>query len=164
MEGSQVRPSWISTRDSADNTSRNGDRLWRPEDESYYSALREGSLHPSESGGRWHYPGPTNFSDPLPGDATTKKKKKDRWARTEDAYAASGQKKRKKKSESRSTVGDAAGVDSAYFHPIESAAELEPAEEATERAYGGCEEGNAGAGEGNGHGITSREIDFNHKF
>ncbi|KAI9566424.1 hypothetical protein HD554DRAFT_2174351 [Boletus coccyginus] len=76
-EGNRVGPPWTSARDSADNTLRNGDRLWRPEDQSYYSTEREGSSHPAESGGRWHYP--ANFSDRLPGDATTAKKKKDRW-------------------------------------------------------------------------------------
>lgn len=157
-EGNRVGPSWNSARDSADNTLRNGDRLWRPEDQSYYSTEREGSSHPAELGGRWHYP--ANFSDCLPGDATTAKKKKDRWGRTGDGYAESGQKKRKK-SKNRSTGGDAADVNPTYPHRIESPAEPGPAEEATERACGGREQGNTRVGEGNGHRIASQEVDFN---
>jgi hypothetical protein len=164
LEDGQVGPSRTPTHGSADNAPRNGDGLWRPDDESYYNAEREGSLHTSESGGRWRYP--ANFSDSL-GDVTTKKKKKkDRWARTEDAYSVSGQKKRKKKSKNRSTMGDAVDVDSTHSHRTESTAELEPPEDATRGAYRDREDGNTNTrvGEGNEHTMASQENDFNHEF
>ncbi|KAJ4000779.1 hypothetical protein F5050DRAFT_331306 [Lentinula boryana] len=78
--------------------------LWRPEDEHYYNANTS-----SSSGGRWRYP--ANFDDaviPSSGSKRGKKKKekKDRWARTEDAYSISEQQSRKrvKKKKSRSSV------------------------------------------------------------
>lgn len=163
LEDGQVGPSRAVTHDSADNTPRNGDGLWRPDDESYYSAEHEGNLQVSESGGRWRYP--ANFNDSLPGDAPTKKKKKkDRWARTEDAYTAPGQKKKKKKSKNRSTVGDAADLDSTNSQHTESTAALEVPEDATRRAYGEREEGNGQLGERNGQTVISREDEFSHQF
>ncbi|KAF8201835.1 hypothetical protein BJ912DRAFT_520392 [Pholiota molesta] len=74
----------------------NGD-LWRPEDENYYNPDKASV---ASSGGRWHYP--ANFEDvePLP-TKKSKKKKKDRWERTQDAYSMSAEdgthKKKKKK-------------------------------------------------------------------
>lgn len=100
-----------------------GERLWDEGDERYYGqrdgARRStGSLDSSTAsggassggGGRWHYP--ANFEDTLPSETTTKKKKKmkkDRWARTEDAYNAppSASKKHRKSKKNRSTVGGA---------------------------------------------------------
>ncbi|KAG6866917.1 hypothetical protein C0991_003832 [Blastosporella zonata] len=83
----------------------NGD-LWRPEDESYYNNDTS-----NRSSGRWHYP--ANFEDAaLPKRKKDKKVKKDRWARTEDAYSLSeeqspGKKsRRKKKKDSSSIAGD----------------------------------------------------------
>jgi uncharacterized membrane protein YqaE (UPF0057 family) len=163
LEDGQVGPSRTPTHGSADDTARNGDGLWRPDDESYYSAEREGSLQTSESGGRWRYP--SNISDSVGGDTTTKKKKKkDRWARTEDAYSVSGQKKRKKKSKHRSTVGDAADVDSTYSHRTESTAEQEPPEDATRGAYAVREEGNTRVGEGNEQAMASHGDELIHEF
>jgi len=80
-----------------------GGDLWRPEDESYY-----GTETSSVSSGRWRYP--ANFDDAaLP--KRKKEKKKDRWARTEDAYAVSEEgshkkSKKKKKKNRSSTAGD----------------------------------------------------------
>lgn len=172
LEEGQVGPSRTATSDSADNNPRNGDGLWRPDDESYYSAEREDSLHTAEAGTskRWRYP--ANFDESLPdtSEATVKKKKKkkDRWARTEDAYTAPEQKKKKKKkSKSRSTVGDAEEVGSGYSHRAESAAELDVPEEATGQSYGRREEENTStraAGVGNEHTAVSREEEFNHQF
>jgi len=84
---------------------RTNDDLWRPEDEQYYGANGN-----RKSQGRWHYP--ANFDDTVPdaGAPRKKKSKKDRWARTEDAYVmeaeASERRKRKKSKKSRSTVGE----------------------------------------------------------
>ena len=79
--------------------------LWRPEDEQYY-----GKNENKKPQGRWHYP--ANFDDvTLDVDPPRKKKsKKDRWARTEDAYVmeaeASERRKRKKSKKNKSTVGE----------------------------------------------------------
>ncbi|GLB34952.1 putative proteolipid membrane potential modulator [Lyophyllum shimeji] len=84
----------------------NGD-LWRPEEEAYYNNDSN-----SGSSGRWHYP--ANFEDAaVPKRKKEKRVKKDRWARTEDAYSMSEEQgakkrsKRKKKKDSRpSNVDD----------------------------------------------------------
>jgi hypothetical protein len=99
--------------------------LWRDDDEQYYGANGDkGSTKSGESGGRWRYP--ANFEDTLPpiedgASGKKKKKKKDRWARTEDAYSIQGddlpgagerrkrKKKKEKSSKKRSTVGGADG-------------------------------------------------------
>ncbi|KAF8894617.1 hypothetical protein BD779DRAFT_852754 [Infundibulicybe gibba] len=78
--------------------------LWRPEDESYYNANNS-----NDSSGRWHYP--ANFDDAAPTRSSKrgkkKKEKKDRWARTEDAYSVSedqGQRKKSRKKKSRNSI------------------------------------------------------------
>ncbi|EJD06060.1 uncharacterized protein FOMMEDRAFT_104518 [Fomitiporia mediterranea MF3/22] len=87
---------------------RDNQQLWTEQDERYY-----GQRNSVQGSGRWHYP--ANFEDTLPADGgmyggVTKKKKKgkkDRWARTEDAYAAPPKKRKSKKTKGRSTVGGA---------------------------------------------------------
>lgn len=113
-EGQDPRSSTdVSSEGHGQRSNANGE-LWRPEDESYYgerrgdaaSARSEGS-----SGGRWHYP--ANFDDTVPtsggGSKKKKKEKKDRWARTEDAYSITeeGGRKKKKKKRSKSVGRDA---------------------------------------------------------
>lgn len=96
----------LSNENNANNA-RSGanDGLWRHEDEQYYGANEN-----RKPQGRWHYP--ANFEDAvLDTDSPRKKKsKKDRWARTEDAYVreaeASERRKRKKSKKKRSTVGE----------------------------------------------------------
>lgn len=79
-----------------------GTALWDPNDEQYYNA--NGSDNGSAvSSSRWHYP--ANFDDAMPAEPPRKKKiKKDRHARTEDAYAnpqeGSGRRRKKKRSSS----------------------------------------------------------------
>jgi hypothetical protein len=82
--------------------------LWNPSEESFYTDERASALE-GGSGGRWHYP--ANFDDALPPDEPRRKKKggssggsssapskKDRWARTEDAYnAPAGSERRSKR-------------------------------------------------------------------
>lgn len=85
---------------------RPGQQFWREEDESFYSNGRGNGS--SESGGRWSYP--ANFNDVIMPDVSggkKKKVKKDRFARTEDAYSLSEETngKKKKKKKNRSTVG-----------------------------------------------------------
>lgn len=97
-----------SINGSLDDSRRNGNGgLWNPEEESYYGRNDSSSVG---SGGRWHYP--ANFDDavvssPVDGPSKKKKIKKDRWARTEDAYSLSeeqGRKKKKKKKSARRTA------------------------------------------------------------
>ncbi|KAF5357912.1 hypothetical protein D9756_001570 [Leucocoprinus leucothites] len=80
------------------NSNGNGD-LWRPEDESYYNQ-RESS---QSSGGRWRYP--ANFDEAdlnvIPKKSKKKKDKKDRWARTQDAYTLSEEQSKKKRKSSK---------------------------------------------------------------
>jgi len=93
--------------------------LWRAEDEGYFRHRHNSSVGSvntasnesasGRSGGRWHYP--ANFDDAYTVEPSSKKsKKKDRFARTEDAMSES-RKKKKKSGSSRSrrnTYDDAA--------------------------------------------------------
>ncbi|KAJ7582712.1 hypothetical protein C8J56DRAFT_955547 [Mycena floridula] len=92
-EGQEQGSSVDLSSDGHPQRQPNGD-LWRPEDEQYYGADASAS-----SGGRWRYP--ANFDDavqPSSKRGKKKKEKKDRWARTEDAYSISEQQSQKKKS------------------------------------------------------------------
>ncbi|KAJ7097926.1 hypothetical protein B0H15DRAFT_823341 [Mycena belliarum] len=84
----------------AARTRTNGE-LWGAEDEQYYNA---DAAQSSSSGGRWHYP--ANFDDAVAPKSAKKKKKdsskKDRWARTEDAYSISEEQSRKKSKKKKS--------------------------------------------------------------
>ena len=88
------------SNDHGNNNPRSGE-LWRPEDEQYY-----GKNQTNKPQGRWQYP--ANFDDVTPdtGSPRKKKSKKDRWARTEDAYVreaeASERRKRKKSKKNKS--------------------------------------------------------------
>lgn len=118
-QGSSVDLSTASAPGVRPQKQPNGD-LWRPEDESYY-----GAESTSSSSGRWHYP--ANFEDaalPSPSKRGKKKKeKKDRWARTEDAYSISEEQsqrrksKKKKKRESRSSAASDNSRDSTVQFP-----------------------------------------------
>lgn len=94
------------SNDHSGNNAQSGanGELWRPEDEQYYS--QNGN---KKSQGRWRYP--ANFDDAAPDTSSPRKKsKRDRWARTEDAYVreaeASERRKRKKSKKNKSTVGE----------------------------------------------------------
>ncbi|KAI0636756.1 hypothetical protein C8Q77DRAFT_1049553 [Trametes polyzona] len=69
----------------------NGDGgLWNPREERYYGQNADSSSVLTSGSGRWHYP--ANFEDAAPApsrkkSSKKKKEKKDRWARTEDAYS-----------------------------------------------------------------------------
>ncbi|KAF8329158.1 uncharacterized protein EI90DRAFT_3063364 [Cantharellus anzutake] len=90
--------------------------LWRPEDEEYHRQTQNpstGSINTASqesasgrSGGRWHYP--ANFEDAYAAEPSPKKsKKKDRFARSEDAMTESRRKKKSGSSKSRkNTHGD----------------------------------------------------------
>lgn len=161
-------PSRSTTQDPSTKPN-NGDALWKDGDESFYNPEREGSLRSAESGSsRWHYP--ANFNDTLPGAGDApgrkKKKKKDRWARTEDAYTAPEQKKRKKKSKNRSTVGDGGDLESTYSRRTQSTADLEVPEDPAGETYGSGGQGNDRAARENDHAVALQgESDvFNHEF
>ncbi|KIK57832.1 hypothetical protein GYMLUDRAFT_46043 [Collybiopsis luxurians FD-317 M1] len=119
-EGQEGGSSLSISSDDVNGRPRQQDgALWGAEEEHYYNANQSNS-----SGGRWHYP--ANFDDavlPSSGSKRGKKKKekKDRWARTEDAYNISEQqsKKRTKKKKSRSSLAPStvSGDDSTTGYP-----------------------------------------------
>jgi len=101
----------VERTDSDSTAARRSGNLWDAEEEGFYGQPTAAGSVPStaeSSGGRWHYP--ANFDDI---EATTptqsksqsgkSKAKKDRWARTEDAYSDPQPKKRKK---SKSRTGN----------------------------------------------------------
>jgi hypothetical protein len=75
--------------------------LWKKDDESYYSKTETGRS------GRWRYP--ANFDDIAPSISSKKGKKKDRWARTEDAYHQSEERSKRKKSKKKRRASIAEG-------------------------------------------------------
>lgn len=90
--------------------------LWNPsQDESYYN-----NDSTDGNSGRWHYP--ANFDDAAfeGGKRERRKKesgakdKKDRWARTEDAYSQSEEGGRKKKSKKKKSKSKSQATDSLY--------------------------------------------------
>lgn len=112
---------------SKKSSTRNGDPLWRPEDEGYYgeSSNRRNSRNASNasldsssrSTGRWHYP--ANFDDATeiepPRKSSKSKSKssgagKDRWARTEEARLGvpdeGSERRKRRKSTSRTYTDD----------------------------------------------------------
>ena len=138
------------SNDHGNNDARSGD-LWRPEDEQYY-----GKNENKKSQGRWHYP--ANFDDvTLETDSPRKKKsKKDRWARTEDAYVreaeASERRKRKKSKKNKSTVGES----DTYSRASRSTAEFP--EDAEGGLYGDRTNTNQSQDKTNGENV------FDHQF
>jgi len=137
-EEGEVAPSLDGDGNSIDSSSRSNQRrnadgqYWNPEEETYYGQNGRGgdsrSVDSGGGGGRWHYP--ANFEDSLPPEGAAssgsvrKKKKKDRWARTEDVYSLPDgevvdggaqrktKKKKKRSTKSHSTVGGADDGDS----------------------------------------------------
>ncbi len=168
-EGQEQGSSVDLSSDGHDGRQRqeNGD-LWRPEDEQYYRA-DNGS---SSSGGRWHYPANFEDSTPAPTSKKSKKKKdgkKDRWARTEDAYSISDERQRKKSKKRKNKTASVAS-DSVYSHDDS----VTFPEDAEGGLYGDrqrqtpVQNGN-GQGDGNGNGnpqrkATTDEELFGHEF
>lgn len=107
--------------DSADlnaNKRQPNGELWRPEDESFYNPENQSA---SSLSSRWRYP--TNFQDaaanPSSKGGKKKKEKKDRWARTEDAYSLSEEQSKKKKSKRRKSRTSVATDDSSRNSTVE---------------------------------------------
>lgn len=103
---------------SIDLASENGDgrqqpngsgEFWSRSEERYYGANAENG---DAGSGRWHYPANFEDAEPVNGRKKSKRSKKDRWARTEDAYsitdgeAPTRRKKSKRKSRHAATVDD----------------------------------------------------------
>jgi len=145
----------------------NGD-FWRPEDESYYGG-RNGdatSAKSEGSGGRWRYP--ANFEEAAiaggGGSKKKKKEKKDRWARTEDAYSISEEgtaKKKKKRSKVIAKDGDT------YSRNSQSTSEFP--EDAEGGLYGGIagaagSRGQPEAEHGNGQAPLKGDDIFTHEL
>jgi len=102
----------LSTEDARPRRQANGE-LWKPEEENYYNDRN--------SSGRWHYP--ANFNDAeltaIP-KKSKKKDKRDRWARTQEAYSLTENEPRKKRSrrkKSRSSIQESFQDDSVASLP-----------------------------------------------
>ena len=156
-------PNRTSSTDSvAQARRRDGDgELWSAQEEQYYGQ-RNGSDESRSQ--RWHYP--ANFDDanasPALGSSAPKKKKKvkkDRFARTEDAYSMPDDttRRRRKKRSNRSTVGD----DDA---PSERSGSTAP--EVPENPEGGHygDFSRHGVVQGNGDTQVEENTNFDHQF
>ncbi|KAL0581742.1 hypothetical protein V5O48_000324 [Marasmius crinis-equi] len=161
LEEGQVASSHsISSEGGDSGRPHQGDGLWREEDEQYYNQPNN-----SNSSGRWHYP--ANFDDAVVSGSGSKrgkkKDKKDRWARTEDAYSLSEQQPKRKKSKRRksrpstATSMDSAGDTTAFPEDPEGGL-YGPS--LSQRAANGAERSDANA---RPKGTTDEEI-FNHQF
>jgi len=108
-EGQRPDGSNLSSSRAANGTEQ---EYWREDEERFYNGSRRAdagpgesstSLHSDTSGGRWTYP--ANFNEAVIEGGSrrrSKSSKKDRWARTEDAYSQSeGSVRRKKKKKRR---------------------------------------------------------------
>jgi hypothetical protein len=114
------------------------------------------------SSGRWHYP--ANFEDAVPSSGGSskrsgkkKKDKKDRWARTEDAYSLSEEQTKRKKSKrkkSKSTIGNSS---------VQTNDSTEFPEDAEGGLYGDRRAGQPEERQANG-GVTKVEDVFSHQF
>ncbi|KIY70924.1 hypothetical protein CYLTODRAFT_161036 [Cylindrobasidium torrendii FP15055 ss-10] len=155
------------TRNSVDTGSdevrrQPSDGLWRPEDESYYA----NDNNSSQSGGRWHYPANFEDAEGLSSHKKSKKKKlgskKDRWERTEDAYAVTDDqdRKKKKKKSKRKSVAESIASSHDSVYPENPEGE----HYGSRRAAPAPEQGNGSAsGNGNARKATSDDI-FEHQF
>ncbi|KAK2466914.1 hypothetical protein APHAL10511_001172 [Amanita phalloides] len=114
-EEGQIPDRAHETASLPDGQDKGNGELWNREDESYYAESTSGNS------GRWRYP--ANFDDPGLPSVSKKGKKKDRWARTEDAYHQSEERSRRKKSKKKQRA-------SAAQPSINSRDSVEPPEDA----------------------------------
>jgi hypothetical protein len=153
--------SFASSTDSIAPPRRRADgELWNAEEEQYYGHSNGSSESRSH---RWHYP--ANFDDAAAnaalGSNTTKKKKKikkDRFARTEDAYSINDDTtpRRKKKRSHRSTAVD----DDAYSAKSSSTGQVP---EDPEGGHYGDTSRHGGA-QSNGGAQVEDNTNFDHQF
>ncbi|KAI1794572.1 hypothetical protein LXA43DRAFT_995642 [Ganoderma leucocontextum] len=151
---------------SGRGNSNNNNELWNPNEERYYGQNGDSASTLGRGSGRWQYP--ANFDDALPPPASSKKKstkkgkkeKKDRWARTEDAYTAQeagGSTKRRKSKRGLSTVMET------YSQRSESTTEFP--EDPEGGLYGDRRPAaGTGADERDGPRRTNDEAIFNHEL
>jgi Proteolipid membrane potential modulator len=154
---------FASSTDSIAPPRRRADgELWSAQDEQYYGHSNGSSESRSS---RWHYP--ANFDDaaanPALGSTPKKKKKKikkDRFARTEDAYSINEDTtpRRKKKRSNRSAVVD----DDAYSATSNSTGQPEVPEDPEGGHYGDTS-GRDGA-QSNGGAQVEDDTNFEHQF
>ncbi len=124
-EGQEGSSSTDVSEENPRQRGANGE-YWNPTEEQYYGQKQNGdsSSVVTSGSGRWRYP--ANFEDAVPErkkSSKKKKEKKDRWARTEDAYAAQGESgsgRRKKSKKRRSSAVD----EDAYSRASESTTEF----------------------------------------
>ncbi|KAI0256700.1 hypothetical protein BJV78DRAFT_1117108 [Lactifluus subvellereus] len=148
--------------ESAGRRAGNGE-LWNAEEEQYYS---QNNGNNGTRSSRWQYP--ANFDDttssPVLESSTPKKKKKvkkDRFARTEDAYSLPEDttRRKKKKRANRSTVGDEESTNS------RGSGSTAQVPEDAEGGHYGDRAGRAGAqDEGEGGARVDGETTFDHQF
>jgi len=150
---------------SLEDERQQGGELWNPNEERYYGKNGDrssASLRTNgEGGGRWHYP--ANFEDTVaePTRKKTKKKKekKDRWARTEDAYSVDDDvaSMRRKKSKKRRSAVDS----DAHSRQSDEASGFP--EDPEGGLYGPGRDVAASAG-GEANGRTDEDYIFNHEL
>ena len=152
----------LSSESAAPRRGAGNGELWSAQDEQYYGQSN-GSSEPRSH--RWHYP--ANFEDASPalGSSTPKKKKKikkDRFARTEDAYSITEDTttRRRKKRSNRATVDN----ESTYSRGSESTGQVP--EDPEGGNYGGRQAGVQSAGPGTGTDGARGNDDaiFEHQF
>ena len=166
-DGQNPEASSVSLSSDSANPRRgaaNGE-LWSAQDEQYYGQSNGSGESRSH---RWRYP--ANFDEaaasPAVGSSTPKKKKKikkDRFARTEDAYSITEDTtRRRKKRSKRSTVDD----ESTYSRGSESTNQLPENPEGGQ--YGGSSQakqvGVQGTGTGTSGARGNDETVFEHQF
>ena len=157
----------LSSESAAPRRGAANGELWSTQDEQFYGQSNGSSESRSH---RWRYP--ANFDDatagPALGSSTPKKKKKikkDRHARTEDAYSITEDRpRRRKKRSNRATVDD----ESTYSRGSESTGQVPEDPEGGQ--YGGSsharQAGVQGTGTGTGTGGVRGNDDtiFEHQF
>jgi hypothetical protein len=150
----------LSSESAAPRRGAGNGELWGAQDEQYYGQSNGSGESRSH---RWSYP--ANFEDASPalGSSTPKKKKKikkDRFARTEDAYSITEDTpRRRKKRSKRSTVDD----ESTYSRGSESTGQVP--EDPEGGNYGGRQAGVQGTGPGAADGARGNDdVVFDHQF
>lgn len=150
----------LSSESAAPRRGAGNGELWSAQDEQYYGQSNGSSESRSH---RWHYP--ANFEDASPalGSSTPKKKKKikkDRFARTEDAYSITEDTttRRKKKRSKRATVDD----ESTYSRGSGSTGQVP--EDPEGGHYGDRQAGVQSAGPADGGAHGNGDAIFEHQF
>ncbi|KIY50856.1 hypothetical protein FISHEDRAFT_64452 [Fistulina hepatica ATCC 64428] len=155
-EGQEADGSSMSLEDRTPRANgSNGEDYWRAEDEQYYTANNRSTT----STGRWRYP--ANFDDTIASPPSSSqrhksksKNKKDRFARTEDAYSLSEEADRRRKHKRKKNKSSRA---STYSRTTDGSAEF------PESAEGGLY-GERQVPEANGQKAQTTDDDLQHEF